>query len=168
MTGLELEKDKIMEIACLLTDGDLNNVREGPGLIIHQADEILDNMNKWCTEQHGKTGLTKSCRKSQVTEADAEEQVIKFLKENGIQPGEAHLAGNTVYVDRLFLSKFMPKIDKYLHYRIVDVSSIKELCKYWYPEKHLDAPAKDGNHRAMGDIYNSLQELKYYKDNIFK
>ncbi|XP_065342978.1 oligoribonuclease, mitochondrial isoform X2 [Cloeon dipterum] len=167
MTGLDLEKDKILEIACLLTDGELNNVKEGPELIIHQTDEILDNMNEWCTNQHGKTGLTESCRKSRVTEAEAEKRVMEFLIENGIQPGQAHLAGNSVYVDRQFLSKFMPEIDKYLHYRIVDVSSVKELCKYWYPEKRLNTPAKEGNHRAMGDIYNSLHELKYYKHNIF-
>ncbi|XP_059475710.1 oligoribonuclease isoform X2 [Neocloeon triangulifer] len=167
MSGLNVETDKILEFACLLSDGQLENVKEGPSYVIHQSDDVLDNMNEWCTNQHSKTGLTESCRKSTVSEADAEKWVMEFLEENGIKQGEARLAGNTVYMDRLFLAKYMPKIDQHLHYRIVDVSSVKELCKYWYPSKFYQAPNKEGNHRAMEDIYASLKELKYYREKIF-
>ncbi|KAF4522150.1 hypothetical protein B566_EDAN012612 [Ephemera danica] len=145
MTGLDEMNDRIMEIAVLITDGDLNTVAEGPNLIIHQDDALLENMNSWCIRQHGETGLTKACKESQCP-----------------------LAGNSIHTDRKFLARYMPRIDQYLHYRLVDVSSVKELCKAWYPEEYENSPEKYGNHRALGDIRCSVEELKYYREHIFK
>ncbi|CAG9856483.1 unnamed protein product [Phyllotreta striolata] len=167
MTGLEVDKDKIMEIACLVTDADLNVVAEGPDIIIHQPKTILDNMNSWCKKQHKKTGLTQACLDSTVGLEDAENEILKFIKEHTSEK-MSPLAGNSVYMDRLFLLKYMPRINDYLHYRIIDVSTVKELCRRWNPKIFDNAPKKNFTHRALSDIKESVEELKFYKSTFFK
>lgn len=133
MTGLNVEKDRIIEIACLITDHQLNTIAEGPNVVIHQPDTLLLSMDDWCTKTHTATGLFKACQESTVSEAQAEEQVLTFIQQY-TKKSESPLAGNTIYMDRYFLIAQMPKIHNYLSYRIVDVSSIKECCHRWHPE----------------------------------
>lgn len=166
MTGLDIENDKIMEVACIVTDSDLNIVAEGPNIIIHQPSDILDNMVEWCTKQHGKTGLTEACLNSKVTIQQAESCLVDFVSEH-VTENVSPLAGNSVYVDRLFLRKYMPRLEDYLHYRIIDVSTIKELCRRWNYELYKTIPKKDFQHRALQDIKESINELKFYKSNFF-
>ncbi|KAG6445262.1 hypothetical protein O3G_MSEX003826 [Manduca sexta] len=167
MTGLDIEKDHILEIACLITDADLNIVATGPDLIIHQPDDILNGMGPWCVAQHGESGLTEASRKSKVTVADAEKQVLEFVSAHASEK-KCPLGGNSVYMDRLFISKFMPELNNYLHYRVIDVSTIKELARRWYQKEFSNMPQKKFEHRSMNDILESVQELKYFKENIFK
>lgn len=167
MTGLDVEKEVIMEAAVIVTDSDLNIVAEGPNLILKVEDEILDNMNDWCKEHHGKSGLTDSCKKSTVSLTGAEDQLLQFVVQH-TEKGKAPLAGNSVHADKKFLDKYMPKLMKHLHYRIVDVSTVKELCRRWYPEQFSSAPSKKVSHRALEDIKESIEELAYYKSSIFK
>ncbi|KAF7284236.1 hypothetical protein GWI33_022387 [Rhynchophorus ferrugineus] len=167
MTGLDADKDKIMEVACLVTDSDLNIVAESPDIYINQPKEILDKMNEWCIKQHGKSGLTEACLNSKTTLSEAENTVLKFL-ENNVAYQSSPLAGNSVYMDRMFLMKHMPKVNDYLHYRIIDVSSIKVLCQRWNPEVSKNLPKKEFQHRALQDIRESVNELKYYKQFFFK
>ncbi|XP_047107731.1 probable oligoribonuclease isoform X1 [Schistocerca piceifrons] len=167
MTGLDPIKDHILEVSCIVTNADLNVVQEGPNLIIHQPDEILGNMNEWCIKNHGKTGLTEASRKSTITIQDAQNSLLSFLKEN-VPQGKCPVAGNTIYMDRLFLQYHMPEVNNYLHYRNVDVSSLKELCRRWYPNEFRAMPKKQLKHRALDDIRESIEELKYYRDTIFK
>ncbi|XP_030020465.2 probable oligoribonuclease [Manduca sexta] len=167
MTGLDIEKDHILEIACLITDADLNIVATGPDLIIHQPDDILNGMGPWCVAQHGESGLTEASRKSKVTVADAEKQVLEFVSAHAPEK-KCPLGGNSVYMDRLFISKFMPELNNYLHYRVIDVSTIKELARRWYQKEFSNMPQKKFEHRSMNDILESVQELKYFKENIFK
>eukprot|EP01132_Coremiostelium_polycephalum_P002316 gene2316-2855_t len=164
MTGLDISKDCIIEMACIITDGDLNIIEKGPDFAIKRSDEILDNMNPWCIDHHGKTGLTKKCRESTITIEEAEKQMVEFLKKH-VDKGKCPLAGNTVHEDKKFLIKEMPLVVEMLHYRIVDVSSVKEMAKRWYPE--LPSPPKRGTHRALEDIEDSIDELKYYRKHIF-
>ncbi|KAI7903307.1 ribonuclease H-like domain-containing protein [Cokeromyces recurvatus] len=165
MTGLDIQKDHLIEIAVLITDGDLNIVAKGPELVIHQPREVMDNMNAWCIEHHGASGLTQQVLDSKITVEEAESQVCDFLKQH-IPAGVAPLAGNSVHADKRFLSKEMPRLVDYLHYRIVDVSTVKELAKRWYPKTAAGVVKKAG-HRAMDDIIESIEELKYYKEHIF-
>lgn len=148
MTGLDPAVDHIMEAACLVTDADLNVIGEGVDLIIHQPDEILSRMNDWCKDHHGQSGLTEACRKSTVTLNQAEDRLLSYLEKNTIK-GASPLAGNTVYMDRLFIAKYLPKVDEHMHYRIVDVSSVKELCRRWAPKTYDGAPKKKLAHRAQ-------------------
>ncbi|KAI8330243.1 ribonuclease H-like domain-containing protein [Chlamydoabsidia padenii] len=167
MTGLDLAKDYIIEIAVLITDGDLNIVAEGPDLIIHQSPAVMKTMNAWCVEQHGKSGLTAAVLESSITTKEAEQQVLQFLKHYlpGLK-GHVPLAGNSVHADKQFLEKEMPLVMDYLHYRIIDVSTIKELTKRWYPEI-ANGLAKNNEHRALDDIKESIEELKYYRQHVF-
>lgn len=167
MSGLDINKEHILEMACLVTDGHLNMVAEGPNLIIHQPDSVLDNMGQWCKEHHGQSGLTDAVRKSNVSLTSAEQQMLVFVQEHTL-PKSAILSGNSVHADKVFLDKFMPQFMSHLHYRIVDVSSVKELCRRWYPEDFKKAPAKQLSHRALDDIIESIEELKFYKSSIFK
>lgn len=166
MTGLDIEKDKIMEIACIITDGNLDIVAEGPNIILNVPKEILENMDDWCMKQHKKSGLTESSLLSNVTTEDAEKQLFKFIANHVVEKCSP-LAGNSVYMDRLFLRKFMPKVDSYLHYRIIDVSSIKELCRIWNRDIYKNVPTKTLEHRALQDIRESVHELQFYKLNFF-
>ncbi|KAG7163240.1 oligoribonuclease, mitochondrial-like [Homarus americanus] len=167
MTGLDVEKEEIMEAAVIITDSELNVVSEGPNIILKVEDKVLDNMNDWCRQHHGKSGLTEGCRKSIISLSAAEDQLLQFVTQH-TEKGKAPLAGNSVHADKKFLDKYMPKLMKHLHYRIVDVSTVKELCRRWYPEDFTAAPSKKVSHRALDDIKESIEELKYYKSSIFK
>ncbi|CAH1636604.1 unnamed protein product [Spodoptera littoralis] len=167
MTGLNVEKDHILEIACVVTDDDLNIVAKGPNIVINQPDSILNEMNDWCIAQHGESGLTEASRQSKITLKDAEQQVLDFVKSHAPEK-KCPLGGNSVYMDRLFLRKYMPVLDNYLHYRIIDVSSIKELAKRWYQKEYSLMPMKKFKHRSIDDILESIEELKYFKRHIFK
>ncbi|KAK0159723.1 hypothetical protein PV327_010808 [Microctonus hyperodae] len=168
MTGLNVDKDKIIEIACLITDSNLQIKSSDFHTIIHQSDELINGMDEWCKQTHGKSGLIDAIRKSNVTMIDAEEQLLNFIMEYVKQEKTCPLAGNSIYMDRLFIKKLMPRIDDYLHYRIIDVSSIKELARRWYPNVAENMPKKKLAHRAIDDIKESITELKYYRSNIFK
>ncbi|KAL0879971.1 hypothetical protein ABMA27_002484 [Loxostege sticticalis] len=167
MTGLDIDKDHILEIACLVTDADLNVVATGPNLVIHQPDSILDNMNSWCVAQHGESGLTEASRKSPISITEAEKKVMEFVTSH-VPEKKCPLGGNSVYMDRLFLRKYMPNLDSYLHYRIIDVSTIKELARRWFQKEYSSIPKKKFQHRSVDDILESIEELKYYRNNIFK
>ncbi|XP_068244798.1 probable oligoribonuclease [Palaemon carinicauda] len=167
MTGLDVEKETIMEAAVLITDSELTVVAEGPNIVLKVEDSLLDNMNDWCKEHHGKSGLTDKCRSSKISLAAAEDQLLQFVAQH-TEKGKAPLAGNSVHADKRFLDKYMPKLMKHLHYRIVDVSTVKELCRRWYPEDFTNAPAKKLSHRALDDIKESIEELRYYRSAIFK
>ena len=167
MTGLDTEKDEIIEIACIITDGDLNIVAIGPDLVINQPKEVMDSMGEWCKEQHGKSGLTQKVLQSKVSLSDAEEIIYNFVSKH-TNKGMCPLAGNSVYLDKKFLEKYMPNITNHLHYRIIDVSTVKELCRRWYPRTYSTCPKKRMLHRALDDIKESIEELKYYRNTIFK
>ncbi|KAM3920813.1 oligoribonuclease, mitochondrial [Leptodactylus fuscus] len=167
MTGLDINKDEIIEMACLITDSDLNILAEGPNLIIKQPDELLDSMSNWCKEHHGKSGLTQAVRDSKISLAQAEYEFLSFIRKH-TPPGVCPLAGNSVHVDKQFLSKYMPQFMRHLHYRIIDVSTVKELCRRWYPVEYECAPKKAASHRALDDIRESIKELQFYRQSIFK
>ncbi|XP_064407645.1 oligoribonuclease, mitochondrial-like [Halichondria panicea] len=154
-------------MACIVTDTNLNIVAEGPEVKIHQPDSILNGMGPWCTEHHGNSGLTAACRSSTTSLVQAEEAMLSFVQ--GHTPKSVcPLAGNTVHMDKRFLDKYMPRFSGHLHYRIIDVSSVKELSKRWYPSEYRKSPFKRGAHRALEDIKESIEELKYYKSTVFK
>lgn len=166
MTGLDRATDVILEIACVITDGELNIIAEGPSFIIHQPEEKLATMGKWCQDHHGKTGLTDAVRHSIISEQQAQEETFAFIKKYcPIHTGI--LAGNSVWQDRVFLDKYMPQITKYLHYRIIDVTTIKELVKRWYPKDKNIEYKKSDRHRALSDVYESIAELKHYRKYFF-
>ncbi|XP_078483082.1 putative oligoribonuclease [Ciona intestinalis] len=164
MTGLDVNKDHILEMACLVTDGNLNVIAQEEDLVIHQSDEVLKNMNEWCIEHHGKSGLTESVRKSMITLTQAEDIMLKFIQKHAPYK-VCPLAGNTIHADKRFLDHYMPRFMDHLHYRIVDVSSIKELSKRWYP--NVLPPPKGSSHRALEDILESIAELKFYRKTLF-
>ncbi|RAL43366.1 unnamed protein product [Cuscuta campestris] len=168
MTGLNVEVDRILEIACVITDGKLTKIVEGPDLVINQPKECLDNMGEWCQEHHATSGLTEKVLGSTITIEEAEKQVIEFVKSNVGGTYSPLLAGNSVYVDFLFLKKYMPELANLFSHVLVDVSSVKALCIRWFPRENKRAPRKENKHRAMDDIKESIAELKYYKDSIFK
>lgn len=165
MTGLYPNDDVIIEIATIVTDSQLNTLAEGPMLAIHQSDERLAGMDEWNTNQHGKSGLTERVRNSRVSEAEAEQQTIEFLKQ-WVPAGKSPMAGNSICQDRRFLANYMPELEKYFHYRNLDVSSLKELAQRWKPEA-LTGFRKSGAHLALDDIRDSINELKHYRDTLF-
>jgi oligoribonuclease len=166
MTGLLLDKDVLVEIAVLVTDSELNIIGEGVDLVIKATPEQLASMNEFVTQMHTASGLITEIPNG-VSLADAEDQIIKYLESAGTIAGKSPLAGNSVSVDRSFIARDMPKLNEFLHYRTVDVSSVKELARRWQPKIYFQAPAKTGNHRALGDIQDSIAELKYYRENFF-
>lgn len=166
MTGLEPKTDVIIEIATIVTDSDLNVLAEGPTLAIHQPDEVLDAMDEWCTNQHGKSGLTQRVKDSKITEAEAEQQTIEFLKQY-VEAGASPMCGNSIGQDRRFLDKYMPELEAFFHYRNLDVSTLKELAKRWKPEVAAGV-VKKGSHLALDDIKDSIEELKYYREHFIK
>jgi oligoribonuclease len=166
MTGLSLEKDVLVEIAVLVTDSDLNLIGEGIDLVIKATPEQLGGMNEFVTQMHTDSGLITEIPGGITVEA-AEDAILAYLETTGTIPGKSPLAGNSVSVDRNFIARDMPRLTEYLHYRTVDVSSIKELARRWYPKIYFASPAKTGNHRALGDIQDSIAELKYYRTAIF-
>ncbi|EDV26149.1 uncharacterized protein TRIADDRAFT_23482, partial [Trichoplax adhaerens] len=165
--GLDVNSCHIIEMACIITDGNLNIAAEAPTLVIHQPDSIMDNMDEWCTEHHGKSGLTNAVKSSTISLQQAENTMLDFVRQHTL-PKRCPLAGNTVYMDQKFLEKYMPQFVDHLHYRIVDVSTIKELCRRWYPKEFAKAPAKPCNHRALDDIKDSIQEMQFYRSVIFR
>lgn len=167
MTGLELGKDALIEIAALVTDADLNVLGDGVDVVIHADDTALDSMPEVVMLMHAKSGLTEEVRKSTVTIAEAEAQVLAYIKEWVPDPRTAPLAGNSIATDRGFIARDMPALDAHLHYRMIDVSSIKELCRRWYPRIYYAQPEKGLAHRALADIRESIRELAYYRRTAF-
>ncbi|KAG0005643.1 Oligoribonuclease, mitochondrial [Entomortierella chlamydospora] len=167
MTGLEAT-DKLIEIAVIITDDELNIVAEGPNLIINQPKEVMDNMNQWCIEHHGDSGLTAAVLASKISTDEACAQVLDFIKKHIPEPRRGILAGNSVHADKVFLEREMRPIVDHLHYRIVDVSTVKELSRRWYPNEFKQAPRKKEAHRALDDIKESIKELEYYRGAVFK
>ena len=166
MTGLSLEKDVLVEIAVLVTDSELNVIGEGIDLVIKATPDQLAGMNEFVTQMHTTSGLITEIPNGITVEA-AEDAILAYLELAGTVAGKSPLAGNSVSVDRNFIARDMSRLNEYLHYRTVDVSSIKELARRWYPKIYFAAPAKTGNHRALGDIQDSIEELKYYRTNVF-
>jgi len=167
MTGLDLGKDKLIEVAALVTDPELNVLGEGVDLVIHADDAALDAMPPVVRDMHAKPGLTDEVRRSAITLAEAEEQVLAYVREFVPNPRTAPLCGNSIATDRGFLARDMPALDAFLHYRMIDVSSIKELCRRWYPRVYFGQPPKGLAHRALADIRESIRELEYYRRTIF-
>jgi len=165
MTGLDPAAHTIIEIATIVTDAQLNVLAEGPCLAVHQPPEVLGLMDEWCIKTHGASGLTKRIEESTIDLAEAERRTLAFM-EKWVPKGRAPLCGNSIGHDRRFLRRYMPGVDSYLHYRVIDVSSIKEVVKRWYPA--LPAPPKAGNHLALDDIRESIEELRFYRREVFK
>lgn len=162
MTGLDPERERIIEIATVVTDADLNLLEEGPSLVIHQEDALLDAMDDWNTRQHGGSGLTQRVRNSQISEAEAMAETLDFLH-RWVPAGQSPMCGNSIGQDRRFLVRYMPQLADFFHYRNLDVSTLKELVRRWKPE--LEAGfTKKGSHLAMDDIHDSIAELSYYRD----
>ncbi|MCZ4559709.1 oligoribonuclease [Rhodococcus sp. IEGM 1401] len=167
MTGLDLSKDKLIEIAALVTDSELNILGEGVDIVIHADDDALANMPAVVTDMHAKSGLTDEVRASTVTLEEAEQRVLAYIKEHVPVAGTVPLAGNSIGTDRGFISRDMTALDTYLHYRMIDVSSIKELARRWYPRIYYGQPPKGLAHRALADIKESIKELQYYRRTAF-
>ncbi|WP_328466003.1 oligoribonuclease [Actinoplanes sp. NBC_00393] len=167
MTGLDLGKDKLIEVAALVTDPELNVLGEGVDLVIHADDAALDAMPPVVRDMHAKSGLTDEVRRSAISIPEAEEAVLEYIREFVPNPRTAPLCGNSIATDRGFLARDMPALDAHLHYRMIDVSSIKELCRRWYPRVYFGQPAKGLSHRALADIRESIRELEYYRRTIF-
>lgn len=166
MTGLDPEKERIIEMATIVTDSELNVVAEGPVIAIHQSDSLLDAMDEWCTRTHGENGLTQRVKDSKVSEREAEQETIEFLKQY-VEPGKSPLCGNSIGQDRRFLVKYMPELEGFFHYRNLDVSTIKELARRWRPDV-LAGVKKKGSHLALDDIRDSINELRHYRETFFK
>jgi oligoribonuclease len=167
MTGLDLGSDRLIEIAVLVTDAELNVLGEGVDVVIHTDDAALDGMIQVVAQMHSKSGLTEEVRASTVDLATAEQLVLDYIRKHVKQPNTAPLAGNSIATDRGFIARDMPALDAYLHYRMIDVSSIKELCRRWYPRIYFGQPEKGLAHRALADIHESIKELKYYRRTAF-
>lgn len=166
MTGLDPEECVVLEIATIVTDAQLNILAEGPVIAIHQPDDVLANMNEWCIETHGKTGLTQRCRESKYSVEEAQAETIAFLQAY-VPERTSPLCGNTIGQDRRFMVKYMPELEAYCHYRSIDVSTIKELAVRWKPQV-LKSFRKKGVHLALDDIRESISELQYYREHVFK
>lgn len=166
MTGLDRENDMIIEIATIVTDAQLNEIIEGPSLVIHQSDEIMVGMDEWCTTQHGKSGLTKRVKESKLNESDAEKLTLEFL-EKYVTANTSPMCGNSIGQDRAFILRCMPELGKFFHYRNIDVSTLKELARRWAPDVYK-GHTKESNHLAMDDIKDSIAELKYYREHFIK
>ena len=166
MTGLSLETDALVEIAVLVTDSELNIIGEGIDLVIHATEGQLAGMNDFVRNMHTSSGLINEIPHG-IDIADAEKQIMEYLNSVGVVAGKSPLAGNSVSVDRNFIARDMKVLADFLHYRTIDVSTIKELSRRWYPKAYFAAPAKTGNHRALGDIRDSIDELKYYRSAVF-
>lgn len=167
MTGLDLARDALIEVAALVTDPELNVLGDGVDVVIHADESVLGGMVEIVREMHDKSGLTDAARASTVTLAEAEDMVMSYVTTYVKEPRTAPLCGNSIATDRSFLARDMPRLDAYLHYRMIDVSSIKELCRRWYPSAYFGQPTKGLAHRALADIRESIRELQYYRRTIF-
>jgi oligoribonuclease len=165
MSGLDPDRCAILEIATIITDAELEVIAEGPDLVIHHDDSVLAAMDEWCTKHHGQSGLTAAVQASTISLAEAEARTLEFVAQHTAAK-VSPLCGNTIWQDRRFLVKHMPTLDAHLHYRLVDVSTIKELARRWYP--HVRAPGKSDAHRAHDDIRESIAELRFYREHVFK
>ena len=165
MTGLQPEADRILEVAVLVTDSQLNILAESPVWVLHQPDEVLDAMDSWNKSTHAKTGLTERVRKSAVTEAQAERRALEFLASH-VPAKTSPMCGNSICQDRRFLARWMPNLEAYFHYRNLDVSTLKELVRRWKPDA-AKGFSKEGKHEALADILESLEELRYYRRIVF-
>lgn len=166
MTGLNIEMDTILELATIITDNSLNIIAEGPNLVIQTPQEQLDKMDEWNTTHHGKSGLTIEALSSSVSIEEAEKRTLEFVQQFCLSQ-EAPLCGNTIYTDRMYLKKYMPTLESYLNYRVIDVTSVKEIVRRWYPNNPYSFFKKPETHRALADIRSSIDELKYYRDHFF-
>jgi oligoribonuclease len=167
MTGLDLGKDVLIEVAALVTDSELNVLGDGVDVVIHAEEATLGGMVEIVREMHDKSGLTDAVRASSVTVGEAEEMVMRYVTTYVTEARTAPLCGNSIATDRGFLARYMPRFDDYLHYRMIDVSSIKELTRRWYPRTYFGQPAKGLAHRALADIQESIRELDYYRRTVF-
>ncbi|MFC6634105.1 oligoribonuclease [Microbulbifer taiwanensis] len=166
MTGLDPEKERIIEIATIVTDSKLNILAEGPVMAVHQGDALLNAMDDWNTEQHGGSGLVARVKESTISERDAERETIEFLR-HWVPEGASPMCGNSIGQDRRFLVRYMPQLEAYFHYRNLDVSSVKELARRWRPDV-LEGVKKQSNHLALDDIRDSIEELKHYREHFFR
>lgn len=166
MTGLNPEHDRIIEMAIIVTDSDLNIIAESPVFAIHQSDALLDGMDEWNTSHHNSSGLVKRVKESCVNEENAQTAMIEFLKKY-VPEGKSPMCGNSVWQDRRFLSRYMPELEKYFHYRLIDVSTLKELALRWAP-KVYNGVQKESKHLASDDIKDSINELRYYREHFIK
>jgi oligoribonuclease len=167
MTGLDLGRDALIEVAALVTDPDLNVLGDGVDVVIHAEDALLDGMFDIVREMHDKSGLTEQVRASTIGVEEAEDRIMSYLAMHVPEPRSAPLCGNSIATDRGFLARDMPRLDAHLHYRMIDVSSIKELCRRWYPRTYYGQPPKGLAHRALADIKESIRELEFYRRTIF-
>jgi oligoribonuclease len=167
MTGLDPAKDVIVEIATLVTDDDLTIIAEGPDLVVHQPESALAAMDAFVVDMHTKSGLLEAIRASTTSLEEAGARTLAFIKEHAPEPATVPLCGNSIGTDRRFLAAYLPEIENWLHYRSVDVSSVKELVRRWYPSVRADRPKKQGAHRALDDIRESVAELRFYRERVF-
>jgi oligoribonuclease len=167
MTGLDHTSDVIVEIATVVTDDDLTIIAEGPDLVIHQHDDVLARMDPFVVEMHTRSGLLEAIRASAMSVEDAGAATLAFIREHAPEPRSVPLCGNSIGTDRRFLARYLPEIEDHLHYRSIDVSSIKELVRRWYPKIGQARPQKLGQHRALDDIRDSIDELRYYRERVF-
>jgi len=167
MTGLDPGRERIIEMATILTDGNLVEIAIGPDLVIHQDDDVLAAMDDWNKSHHNASGLVERVKASTVSDADAEGQTIAFLNQHISLKERPVLAGNSIHQDRRFIRRYMPALEKRLHYRMVDVSTVKELARRWFPAVTAKIPAKRETHRALDDIRESIEELRWYQTNVF-
>jgi oligoribonuclease len=166
MSGLNPETDRVLEVAIVVTDSQLNTVAESPALVVHQPDAVLDAMDNWNKSTHKKSGLIDRVKASTLSEADVENRMVEFLAKY-VPSGASPICGNSVHQDRRFLVKYMPKLDAYFHYRLIDVSTLKELARRWKPDV-IGGMVKHGKHEALADIHESIEELRYYRAQIMK
>jgi len=164
MSGLDPERETILEIATIITDGELNILAEGPNIVIHQPDEVLDNMDEWCTQHHAQSGLTARVRNSLISMRKAETETLDFIKKY-VPERCSPLCGNSIHQDRIFLARYMKELEGFVHYRNIDVSTIKELGRRWYP--NMKAPVKQAEHLALSDVRESIKELAFYRKHYF-
>ncbi|MBP0132493.1 MAG: oligoribonuclease [Nitrosospira sp.] len=166
MSGLKSDTDRIIEVALVVTDSQLTVVAEAPVLVVHQSDEVMDGMDNWNKSTHGKSGLIDKVKSSCLTESEVELSMINFLKQH-VPPGVSPMCGNSICQDRRFLARTMPQLESYFHYRNLDVSTLKELAKRWKPEI-MAGLTKKSKHEALSDIYDSIEEMKYYREHFLK
>lgn len=166
MSGLLPDTDRILELAAVVTDAELNVIAESPVIVVHQSDEVLDGMDAWNKGTHGRSGLIEKVKASTVNEAQATEQMMAFLKQH-VPAGKSPMCGNSICQDRRFMARYMPELEKYFHYRNLDVSTFKELARRWKPEIYSGFK-KASRHEALADIYESIDELKYYREHFIK
>jgi len=167
MTGLDLGRDALIEVAALVTEPDLNVLGDGVGVVVHAEDALLDGMFEVVREMHDKSGLTEQVRLSTIGVEEAEDRIMSYVTTHVPEPRSAPLCGNSIATDRAFLARDMPRLDAHLHYRMIDVSSIKELCRRWYPRTYYGQPPKGLAHRALADIRESIRELEFYRRTVF-